>query len=61
MEVIVKGKILVTGATGFIGSYLAHRFGQDGYQVVGIARSDPPPQIKSILTGNNFQLVQAAF
>jgi nucleoside-diphosphate-sugar epimerase len=30
---------LLTGATGFLGSHLAARFLQDGYQVIAIARS----------------------
>jgi dTDP-glucose 4,6-dehydratase len=38
-----KGKILITGAAGFIGSHLADRFIGDGYQVIGM---------DNLLTGN---------
>ena len=29
-------KVLITGVAGFIGSYLALRFLQEGYEVVGV-------------------------
>jgi dTDP-glucose 4,6-dehydratase len=38
-----KGKILITGAAGFIGSHLADRIIGDGYQVIGM---------DNLLTGN---------
>ncbi|MBL0182762.1 MAG: NAD(P)-dependent oxidoreductase, partial [Chitinophagaceae bacterium] len=31
-------KILITGANGFIGSYLAHFFSQKGYDVIASSR-----------------------
>jgi len=32
----MKNKILITGVAGFIGSKVAHRFIEEGYQVVGV-------------------------
>lgn len=34
-----KGKVLVTGATGYIASHLIHELLQKGYDVVGTVRS----------------------
>lgn len=38
-----KGRVLITGAAGFIGSHLCDRFVADGFQVVGM---------DNLLTGN---------
>lgn len=38
-----KGRVLITGAAGFIGSHLSDRFVKEGYQVIGM---------DNLLTGN---------
>ena len=38
-----KGRVLITGAAGFIGSHLCDRFVADGYQVIGM---------DNLITGN---------
>src|SRR5215207_7424877 len=35
-------KILITGASGFIGSHLCHRLYQDGHEVHAVSRAVPP-------------------
>lgn len=52
-------KILLTGATGFVGSYLAHKFVQKEHHVVGITRRNLNSNIQSILMCDNFHLAQA--
>uniref|UniRef100_A0A9I9EL82 NAD(P)-binding domain-containing protein n=1 Tax=Cucumis melo TaxID=3656 RepID=A0A9I9EL82_CUCME len=41
MEGGMKGKVCVTGGTGFIGSWLVKRLLEDGYSVSTTVRSDP--------------------
>lgn len=41
MEGGVKGKVCVTGGTGFIGSWLVKRLLEDGYSVTTTVRPDP--------------------
>ena len=38
-----RGKVLITGAAGFIGSHLADRFINEGFQVIGM---------DNLITGN---------
>jgi dTDP-glucose 4,6-dehydratase len=45
-----KGKVLITGAAGFIGSHLSERFLKEGYQVLGV---------DSFLTGRKENLADA--
>jgi UDP-glucuronate 4-epimerase len=61
----MSGKVLVTGAAGFIGSHLVERLVHLGYQVVGLDNFDKyyPPTIKwhnirTLNTANNFRLEQ---
>ena len=46
-------RILVTGATGFVGSRLTDRLGRDGHTVVGLARSPASAQ-KLVDRGTKF-------
>jgi len=48
--------ILVTGATGFIGSHLCKELVQIGYQVFGLSRSGRTANIKSLLLQQEFHL-----
>jgi nucleoside-diphosphate-sugar epimerase len=48
--------ILVTGATGFIGSHLCKELIQRGYTVFGLSRSGRIQNIKSLLTQKEFYL-----
>ncbi|KAE8646700.1 hypothetical protein Csa_005386 [Cucumis sativus] len=41
MEGGMKGKVCVTGGSGFIGSWLVKRLLEDGYSVTTTVRSDP--------------------
>ena len=34
-------KILITGTSGFIASYLYNRFSEDGYEVLGLDKKKP--------------------
>ena len=34
-------KILITGTSGFIGSYLYNRFSEDGFEVLGLDKKKP--------------------
>jgi UDP-glucuronate 4-epimerase len=59
-------KALVTGAAGFIGSYMSERLLRDGWKVVGVDNFDDfyDPQTKrrniaGCLKNKNFQLVEA--
>lgn len=41
-----KGKVCVTGATGYVASWLIKRLLEDGYSVHATVRPDPPPPEK---------------
>ena len=51
--------VLVTGATGFIGSHLCHELVQKGYRVFGLSHSGNIQNIESLLQQCNFRLLQA--
>ncbi len=53
-----KINILVTGATGFIGSHLCNELVERGYQVHGLSHSGNIQNIKLLLQQNNFHLVR---
>jgi UDP-glucuronate 4-epimerase len=61
----MKNAVLITGVAGFIGSHLAERLLEKGYQVVGLDNFDDyyPPALKqrnirSIGAGDGFHLVE---
>jgi len=41
-------KILVTGATGFIGSYLCDKFSQKGYEIIALTRNPGKVKFKAL-------------
>jgi len=41
MESVVKGKVCVTGGTGFVASWLIKRLLENGYSVTTTVRADP--------------------
>ena len=49
--------ILVTGATGFIGSHLCQELVRQKYQVFGVSRSGNTQNIKPLLPQKNFHLL----
>ncbi|MBK5098950.1 MAG: GDP-mannose 4,6-dehydratase, partial [Gemmatimonadetes bacterium] len=60
-----SGRILVTGAAGFIGSHLSERLLEDGYRIWGLDNFDPyyDPEIKRrnlevAARSNAFRLVE---
>jgi len=53
-----KMNVLVTGATGFIGSHLCHALVQRGYQVCGLSYSGNIKNIKPLLQQTNFHLIR---
>jgi len=55
-------KILVTGATGFIGATLVRQLSSSGYQVIGIGRTPPNEEFKPCFeTFHVFDLNQTPF
>lgn len=53
-----SSNILVTGATGFVGSYLCHELIRKGYRVFGLSRSGNIQNIKPLLRQKSFHLLQ---
>jgi len=41
-------KVLVTGATGFIGSYLCDKFSQKGYEIIALTRNPEKVKFKAL-------------
>ena len=50
--------ILVTGATGFVGSHLCRALVDKGYKVYGTTKSGNTERIKDILDNENFRLIK---
>ena len=50
-------RIAVTGATGFVGRHVVRHAVADGYEVVGIVRSEPAAQVVREAGGDPVQLV----
>jgi len=54
-------KIVITGASGFVGSMLREKFEEDGYEVVAIQRADLKDREKlSMLLNNSFAVINLA-
>lgn len=49
--------ILVTGASGFVGSHLCNRLVKEGYQVLGITHNRINPMTETLLQNKNFKVV----
>ncbi len=47
--------LLVTGATGLVGSHLCTKLVSEGYRVMGLVHERPNPTIESLLKHNNFK------
>jgi nucleoside-diphosphate-sugar epimerase len=45
------GRLLVTGASGRVGSFAARRLADDGYEVVGVDRRAPAGEVAARLAG----------
>lgn len=60
MTQTAKGKVLITGGAGFIGSHLAHRFLREGYQVICVDNflSGSRENIADLLDNPNFKLIE---
>jgi len=54
-------KIVITGASGFVGSMLREKFEEEGYEVVAIQRADLKDKEKlSMLLNNSFAVINLA-
>jgi|SRR3989339_860670 len=51
--------ILVTGVSGFVGSYLANILLKNGNAVTGVSRSNNSNAIKTLLNDKNFKFIKA--
>jgi len=49
--------ILVTGATGFVGSHLCRKLLSEGHSVYGISKTGLPNRINDIINSENFRLM----
>jgi len=58
MSDLSSSDILVTGATGFIGSHLCRELINQGYHVFGLSHSGNTRNIKPLLTRENLHLLQ---
>lgn len=53
-----ENNVLVTGATGFIGSHLCKALIQKGYRVFGLSSSNKLQRVKSLLAKKEFHLLK---
>ncbi|MBI4303749.1 MAG: NAD-dependent epimerase/dehydratase family protein [Chloroflexi bacterium] len=53
-----NNRLLVTGATGFIGSHLCFELVQRGFQVWGLCCSGEPKGLRALIAQPNFHLLQ---
>lgn len=54
-----NGNILVTGATGFIGTHLCRTLSDRGYRIFGLSRQSAKAESKGLPGNKEFQLFQA--
>lgn len=60
MPLRTEKKVLITGAAGFLGSHLADRFINEGFQVIGMDNfiTGDPKNIEHLNSNTNFKFIQ---